>query len=159
MMKIEAALLNYLGFNFTQIPEMTYESVCKEMGVEFIEAPEETKLGELHKAIFLTRFPHRSDPFWNMKKRPDGYYEKVDVILHGMETIGSAERSCDIEDMKDRFLTVSEGQYAKALFDAFGEERVTKELDAYFTHKMTPRFGGGIGLSRLTRAIEQAGLF
>ena len=31
-------------------------------------------------------------------------YNKVDVILHGQETIGSAERSCDAEEMRNNFL-------------------------------------------------------
>ena len=36
---------------------------------------------------------------------------KIDVILHGIETIGSAERSCDKDEMRELFYTISDGQY------------------------------------------------
>ena len=37
-----------------------------------------------------------------MKHAGDGIYNKVDVIMHGMETIGSAERATDVEEMMRR---------------------------------------------------------
>ena len=36
-----------------------------------------------------------------MKHAGDGIYNKVDVIMHGMETIGSAERATDGEEMRE----------------------------------------------------------
>ena len=45
-----------------------------------------------HPAVFLTDFPESTDPFWNMKISNTGTAKKVDIILSGQETIGSAER-------------------------------------------------------------------
>jgi hypothetical protein len=44
------------------------------------------------------------------------------------------------------------------LFNAFGEERVLAELDDYLSLPMFPRFGGGIGVTRMARAMRLAGL-
>ena len=40
---------------------------------------------------------------------------KIDVIIHGIETIGSAERSTSKEEMREKFETISEGGYANIL--------------------------------------------
>jgi hypothetical protein len=74
--------------------------------------------------------------------------------MFGQETIGSAERSCDVEQMAREFHTISHGQYAQLLYNHFGKDRVLQELDSFFKLKFFPRFGGGIGLSRLIRAME-----
>src|SRR5574343_1341343 len=89
-----------------------------------------------------------------MKHKGDGIFNKIDVILFGQETIGSAERSCDKEEMKTLFETISNGSYAAKLFELFGEERVRKELDEFLRFDFFPRFGGGIGLTRMARAYE-----
>jgi hypothetical protein len=44
------------------------------------------------------------------------------------------------------------------LFKHFGKERVTQELDAYFELPMHARFGAGIGVGRLARAMQLSGL-
>jgi hypothetical protein len=93
-----------------------------------------------------------------MKHAGGGIFKKVDVILCGMETIGSAERSCNVEEMKKSFFTISGGGYSNLLFDLFGKERVTKELEDYLSLKMVPRFGGGIGMTRLLRAMKLSGI-
>ncbi len=89
-----------------------------------------------------------------MKHDGNDIYNKVDVILYGQETIGSAERSCDIEEMRKTFYTIEDGKYSEKLFELFGKERVEKELEDFFQHKFFPRFGGGIGMTRLGRAYE-----
>ena len=61
--------------------------------------------------------------------RPNGIYNKVDIIMHGMETIGSAERSCDKFWMRNQFHTISDGEYANLLFNHFGKKRVEDELE------------------------------
>ena len=61
--------------------------------------------------------------------------------------------------MRERFFTIEQGEYANLLFTKFGKERVMAELDAYLALPMIPRFGGGIGLTRLARALELSGLF
>lgn len=155
--KIEAQLLEYLGF-----PAPTtclYDAMCEKYGVLILEAVHELMMQQdFGNVISLEQFPKRTHPFWNMKQKTDNIYNKVDVILYGMETIGSAERSTNVDQMRENFLTISDGQYADLLFKAFGRERVMKELDEYLALSMIPRFGAGIGVTRLTRAMRLAHL-
>ena len=102
----------------------------------------------------LEQFSQRTSPFWNMKHYGGGIFNKVDVLLHGMETIGSAERSTNVEEMRNNFLKISNGEYAGLLFGQFGKERVMNELDEYLSFDMFPRFGAGIGITRLARAMK-----
>ncbi len=90
-----------------------------------------------------------------MKRSGDGTAHKIDVIIDGMETFGTAERSSDPEEMRNAFHTISEGAYAKLLFDLFGRHRVEKELEDFLELNFTPRFGGGIGLTRLIASLEK----
>ena len=83
---------------------------------------------------------------------------KCDVIMGGMETIGSAERGTDVEEMREQFYTISEGGYAELLFNLFGKERVEKELNEFLAHDFIPRFGGGIGVTRMISAMKRANL-
>ena len=43
-----------------------------------------------------------------MKKKDKDYSNKIDVILYGNETIGSAERSTDKEEMKNACATLQD---------------------------------------------------
>jgi len=150
---LEKELLNYLGFN--SISEITYKKACELYSVNVLKAHHEGKLcEEFSEAIFLQNFPEKSDAFWNMKFE-ENVFKKNDVILYGQETIGSAERSTDVEEMKYHFENVSEGKYCQKLFDLFGKERVEKELNEYLSYDFFPRFGGGIGITRLIRAINK----
>ena len=79
---------------------------------------------------------------------------KVDVIIHGIETIGSAERSCDKEAMRHTFNTISNGEYANMLFANFTKERVLNEMNQFLSKEFFPRFGGGIGMTRIIRAMK-----
>jgi len=109
----------------------------------------------LNPIYFLTDFPNYTSPFWNMAQDKDGKYaNKVDVIIHGMETIGSAERSCDPNEMRRQFYTISNGTYANILFSNFTKKRVEKELDNFLNFSFFKRCGGGIGLTRLIRAMK-----
>jgi aspartyl/asparaginyl-tRNA synthetase len=83
---------------------------------------------------------------------------KCDVIMGGMETIGSAERATDVQEMKEQFYTISDGGYANLLFDLFGKERVELELFKFLSHDFRPRYGGGIGVTRMISAMKRAGL-
>ena len=83
---------------------------------------------------------------------------KIDVIMHGIETIGSAERSVDPEAMRDTFYTISGGDYANTLFAQFGKARVEKELEEFLLKPFFPRSGGGIGVTRMIRAMRLSGL-
>lgn len=74
--------------------------------------------------------------------------------MYGMETIGSAERETDKVIMRKRFDTISDGGYAKKLYDLFGRDRVEKELNEFLELEFFPRFGGGIGMTRMMRAYK-----
>ena len=150
---LEKELLNYLGF--PKSVTVDYESICQKYGIEEIDDVHERKMGEEYgDNIILEKFPQRTHPFWNMKHHKEGIFNKVDVLLHGMETIGSAERSTNVDEMKNNFLSISDGEYSKLLFDKFSEERVMKELEDYLSLEMFPRFGGGMGVTRLARAMK-----
>lgn len=151
--ELELDLLEHLGFNSPVL--IDYDTRCEQYGTEILEAEHETKMWEEHgSSIMLHSFPLRTSPFWNMKHQGGGIFNKIDVILYGQETIGSAERSCDVDEMKHTFYTISEGGYAAKLFELFGKERVEKELNEFLSFKFFPRFGGGIGLTRLARAYQ-----
>lgn len=156
--KLEEELLVFLGFE-QPIP-ILYEQACAKYETEIIEAHHETALSqEISPVISLEKFPSRTQPFWNMKYNGNGIYNKIDVLLHGMETIGSAERETDKDTMRDGFFAMTHGKYAQLLFTKFGKERVLSELEEYLSLTMFTRFGGGIGLTRLARAMELAGMF
>jgi aspartyl/asparaginyl-tRNA synthetase len=154
MLKLESDLLKHLGFDLPV--EVTYDDVCEEYGgVKILENEHEQRMwDEKGPVVSLQHFPIRTNPFWNMKHNNNGIFNKVDVILYGQETIGSAERSCDVEKMRDMFYTIEDGKYSQKLFELFGKDRVEKELSDFFTHEFFPRFGGGIGMTRLARAYE-----
>ena len=155
--KLSNELLEHFGFD--QPVECLYNDMCKKYGVDTLEAKHETRmLEEYGNVISLEQFPQRSHPFWNMKHAGDNIYNKIDVLLYGMETFGMAERSTNTEEMRHYFLTISDGMYADLLFQKFGKKRVLDELDEYLSLPMFPRFGGGIGVTRMERALKLAEL-
>jgi len=154
MLKLESELLDHLGFDSPI--HVQYEDVCQEYGgISIIEHEDEDRLwNEKGSVVSLELFPRRTNPFWNMKNREGEIFNKVDVILYGQETIGSAERSCDVEGMREMFYSIEDGKYCQKLFELFGRERVEKELEEFLSHNFFPRFGAGIGMTRLARAYE-----
>ncbi len=153
LIKMESELLEYL-----ELPKPTvhdYEKLAEEYEVDILETEHEQKMCEKYgEATIIQHFPERTSPFWNMRHKGDGIFNKVDVILYGQETIGSAERATDKVEMRHMFETISDGGYKDKLYELFGEERVEKELDEYFDNEFFPRFGGGIGVTRLIRALK-----
>jgi aspartyl/asparaginyl-tRNA synthetase len=151
---LEKELLEYLGFG--EPVEMDYNKTCKEYGdVSILENEHETKMwNEVSHCVSLQNFPLRTNPFWNMQNQQDDIFNKVDIILYGQETIGAAERSCDVDSMRKMFYTIENGGYSEKLFELFGKERVEKELEEFLKFDFFPRFGAGIGLTRLARAME-----
>ena len=164
LIKLEEKLLDFLGFNkfynSTEYPEGNYIDICKEYKTDELEHCHEERLRQDHGPVyFIKNFPNFSSPFWNMKQDVEkDRAKKVDVILNGVETIGSAERSSDPEEMRKQFYTISEGRYANILFSNFTKDRVEKELDEFLGHKFFVRSGGGIGLTRLIKALKACNL-
>jgi aspartyl/asparaginyl-tRNA synthetase len=155
LIKLESDLLAYLGFADGMV-EVDYEDMCDEYdGATILEDEHESRMWkEIGPVVSLQHFPRRTNPFWNMKNKDGEIFNKVDVILYGQETIGSAERSCDVDTMKEMFYTIENGGYANKLFELFGKERVEAELEQFLSFDFFPRFGGGIGMTRMARAYE-----
>ncbi len=156
--ELERELCESLGFgDKSKYPHKVYDEMS-----EYYDAPdlkhahEQEMWKEFGPVFFLERFPIRTSPFWNMRKNGE-HAHKIDVILCGMETIGSAERSSNAKEMREQFHTISDGGYAKLLFDQFGRERVEGELEDFLTLPFFPRYGGGIGMTRMIRALETVG--
>ncbi len=159
---LEVEFLTYLGFgkvkNYTF---MDYESAADRFQVEILNNQHEELLAEEYGPVFfLEYFPERTSPFWNMKRNVKNkeLANKIDVLLFGMETIGSAERSTNAEEQRKAFYSIENGAYAEKLFDLFGKERVVNELEDFLSFDFIPRSGGGIGITRMIRAMKLAGL-
>jgi aspartyl/asparaginyl-tRNA synthetase len=149
---LETELLDYLGF--APPTYLKYEDLCEQYSCKELTHEHERMAYEQYgDAVFFEYFPQHTSPFWNMKF-DNGIANKIDVILCGQETIGSAERSCDVEQMRHYFNTISNGAYANTLFSRFGKERVLYELEGFLQLPFFPRFGGGIGVTRLMRALK-----
>lgn len=156
--RLERDLLTHLGFSGTP-SFISYEEACQTYGVDSLDAEHEESISvEKGNVVFLETFPQRTHPFWNMKHNGGGLFNKIDVLLYGMETIGSAERSTNVDEMRENFMTISGGEYYQKLNGLFGEERVMRELDEYLSLAMFKRYGGGMGITRLARAMKKEGL-
>ncbi len=156
---LERELVTFLGFVAQNcfVVQVDYKDTADRYQVRELNDEHEKRLcEEFGNAVLLTRFPQFTSPFWNMKK-VDDVAEKVDCLLHGQETIGSSERSTNPDEMRELFYTISDGMYADILFSKFGEARVKKELEEFLAHKFIPRCGGGIGMTRMIRALKLAG--
>ena len=165
MLQLEKELLEHLGFTKDMYPnnlypEGDYNDVAKKYEVDLLEHEHEDQLEKDHGPVFfLKNFPERTSPFWNMARNDDGETaKKVDVIMHGIETIGSAQRSCDKELMRKQFNEISGGEYANMLFSQFSKERVLNEMNDFLSKEFFPRFGGGIGMTRMIRALKMSNL-
>lgn len=156
LLQLEKELLT--SFNFTDSKIITYNEACEQFHTDRLEHEHEQMLCRDTPAVFITCFPMHTDPFWNMKHIGEGIFQKIDVILSGQETIGSAERSTNIEEMRHNFHTVSGGKYRDKLYSLFGESRVNRELDNYLSLDFFPRFGGGIGITRFLSALRNQNL-
>lgn len=155
--EFETELLEHLGFgtkeDFVYKP---YDELKEYYHTEELTHEHENRMQtDFAPIVFCEEFPIYTSPFWNMKRASETHAHKIDVIMYGHETIGSAERSTDPTEMKQEFYTISEGKYAKKLFELFGKDRVEKELNEFLELSFFPRSGGGIGLTRLIEANKQ----
>lgn len=155
--KFETELLEYMGFGAgSKHYHKKYDELKNYYKVEELKTEHENKmLADFGPVVFCKEFPSYTSPFWNMKKKGKDYSNKIDVILYGNETIGSAERSTDPTEMKNEFYSISGGKYAGRLFDLFGKERVERELEQFLSLPFFPRAGGGIGMTRMINAFKQ----
>ena len=154
---MEYELCEYLGFG--NITEKTYRDWQEHYGLDWIkemDAEHELKMAADFGQTMITDFPEMTSPFWNMSRNDGGgTSKKIDVILGGMETIGSAERSCDVDMMRNTFHTITDGAYSELLFKLFGKERVEAELEKFLEFDFFQRVGGGIGITRMIPALEK----
>lgn len=162
LLELEKELLEHLGFGSTQeFPEDDYVEIAKRYNTIELEHSHEEQLRKDNGPVyFIKNFPVYTSPFWNMKlsEENNSVSNKVDVILHGMETIGSAERSTSKEEMRKQFYSISDGGYANILFSNFTKERVERELDDFLKFNFIQRCGGGIGVTRMIRAMKLSNL-
>ena len=157
LLKTLTELLTFLGFEDAPL-HLDYKVIASMFKSPTVEAKHEMKIGEDSPVVFLKNFNKESNPFFNMKQDGD-IYKKCDVLLAPVgETIGCAERSCDVDEMRHNFLNQSDGKYAQTLFDKFGESRTMDELEDYFSNTFIPRWGFGIGMMRLISAMKHQGL-
>ena len=164
LIEMEEKLVCHLGFRPCVYPIKRYTEWQEEFNTtEELNHEHEQMISDSHTNIqqagvgFITHFPYTTSPFWNMKKEGE-FANKCDVIIDGMETIGSAERSTNVEEMSREFHTISDGEYANLLYELFGKERVEEELDEFLSYDFFPRFGGGIGMTRLISALKNCGV-
>lgn len=155
--RFETELLEYLGFGKRQsFHYKTYDELKDYYKTRELTHKHEAKMqNDFGPIVFCENFPAYTSPFWNMKKKGKNHANKIDVIMHGHETIGSAERSANIDEMRRAFHTISGGGYAEKLFDLFGKQRVLKELDEFLSLDFFPRAGGGIGMTRMIAAVKK----
>ena len=158
--KMERELCEHMGFgNKHSIVDKDYLEWCEYFdlydGEELTHKHEEEMCKKWQgRVCMIKNFPNYTSPFWNMRQNGDGTAAKIDVIISGQETIGSAERADDPKEMRDQFMSISDGMYADLLFEKFGHERVEKELDKFLGLDFFPRVGGGIGITRLLHAMN-----
>ena len=160
LVELQKELLVHLGYDGSNFYENDYKAIAQEFGTTELEHIHEEKLyTDKSPVAFIKNFPEFTSPFWNMRRNPnDDTSYKVDVILSGMETFGSAEREVDKDVMKAKFESIMEGSYKNKLFELFGEERTRAELDEYLELSFIKRSGCGIGVTRLIKSMEKEGL-
>ena len=171
--KMEHELLEFVGFELSKndagessYPGDHYKNVAEKYGVKELENEHEAQLEKDYGPVFFLKssltihllFEHGTNEEPQETEQLRDTAKKIDVIVHGMETIGSAERSCDKEEMRRQFETISDGGYADILYGKFTKERVTAELDEFLKFDFFKRSGGGIGLTRLIRGMKMSGL-
>lgn len=158
--EFEKELLEYMGFGDSDSYAFEqYDDLLKFYKTDELSHADEAKMEKDFSPItFCENFPTFTSPFWNMKQNGKDHAHKIDVIMYGHETIGSAERSSNAEEMREKFYTISEGGYAKKLFELFGNERVEKELEEFLALDFFERSGGGIGMTRMINACKAAGI-
>ena len=155
--QMERELCEHMGFgNKHSVVDKDYLEWCDYFKVDELDHEHEEAMCKnwQGRVCMIKNFPNSTSPFWNMKQNGDGTAAKIDVIISGQETIGSAERSTDPNEMFTMFHEISDGMYADLLYKLFGKDRVDIELNDFLGLEMIPRVGGGIGITRLLHAMN-----
>ena len=157
LIALQKELLVYLGYDESTFYINTYKKIAEEFETTELENHDEERLYKEKSAVaFITDFPEFTSPFWNMRRNlNDDTSKKVDIILSGMETFGSAEREVDKDVMRNRFNTIMEGSYREKLYELFSESRTNAELEEYLKLDFIKRSGCGIGITRLIKSMEK----
>ena len=159
LIQLEKDLLVHLGYDSGKFIEEDYNNLTKLYGTTELEHEHEQRLyDELTPTFFIKNFPEFTSPFWNMKRNDDETANKVDVILSGQETFGSAERETNKQVMRERFNTIMDGKYKDKIYELFSKERTEAEMEDYLKFDFFERCGGGIGVTRLIRSMRMEGL-
>jgi len=160
LIDLQKELLTHLGYDSNNFYENNYKNIAEEFSTEELEHEHEEKLyTDKSPVAFIKNFPEFTSPFWNMKRNSkDDTSYKVDVILSGMETFGSAEREVNVDIMRDKFNNIMEGKYKDKLYQLFTEDRTNKELEEYLNLNFIKRSGCGIGVTRLIKSMEKENL-
>lgn len=160
LQEFEVELLEYFGLGTkSDFIYKTYDQLKDHYETKELTHKHENKMEiDFGRVVFCRDFPAYTSPFWNMRNKGATHSHKIDVIIYGNETIGSAERSTNPKEMIDRFYTISDGKYCQKLFDLFGKDRVENELHEFLELDFIPRSGGGIGLTRLIDATKKGGI-
>mgnify|MGYP001326699912 CR=1 FL=1 len=85
-------------------------------------------------------------------------FERPGLTEDEIEEISETELTTTPEEMEEKFRTISDGGYANILFAQFGKDRVENELNEFLKKDFFPRSGGGIGVTRMIRAMKLSNL-
>ncbi len=160
LIELEFELMKYLGID-AKPKTVDYEDLCRMYDTNLIGPEHEKELPySFSNVVAIMNFPTRSDPFFNVRRKPldSNNYKKADLILHGKETIGSAERAIDVEQMREDFARYKNGKYKKFLIEHFGRMRVTEEIENYLSRDFIERCSGSIGITRLQQGLINEGI-
>lgn len=166
LMNLEMDLICHLGYD--KPTKLSYEEaleiVNKNQETEILDnADEQTLCREQNSVILLYNHPERTNPFWNIKRDENTSHScKVDVLMYGLKTIISAERSMNPKDIKHFFFTMKDGEYVKSLYNQFGIDRPIGELYQMLNYLSSqtqenepdPMCGGTIDLVPLIQSYE-----
>lgn len=162
LIQLEKELIEALGFcSMDKCVEVDYRETATKYNVKELEHEHEDKLCKEHgPVVFLKDFPVTTSPFWNMMldENDKTKAKKTDVILWGVETIGSAQRSENSIEMRNQFYSISDKNYSNILFSNFTKDRVQRELEDFLSFNFFERSGGGIGITRMISAMKKSKL-
>lgn len=160
----ESDMLISLGYKsqpgLHPFPEGNYRDVAMLYSVRELDHEHEEQLYmDFGPVYFLKHSPFTTAPFWNTKADFNNKTVKsIDIVMTGFETISSAERAINPDEMREMFYNINDSMYAKSLVTKFGKDRVERELNSFLENDFRTRCGGGIGVNRLIKSLKLAGI-